>query len=177
MSLNFHFHRPSPESYQKIYFHEVDKFKDNQLLKRHSKTVFYIFGWTEKYSSRSTQLVIRSYLHRADQNVVVLDWSDYNNEAYFEKSAPASQEVRNAIFWCFKLFFFLILIQIGFYAGSIFLKLFENGFSIEDIHLVGHSLGGQMCGSIGRSIIAQSQGKYILPRWSQLKLKNWEFDE
>lgn len=107
MSLNFQFHRPSSESYQKIYFHEVDKFKDNQLLKRHSKTVFYIFGWTEKYSSRSTQLVIRSYLHRGDHNVVVLDWSDYNNEAYFEKSAPASQEVRNSISRCFKFIFYL----------------------------------------------------------------------
>lgn len=63
------------------------------------------------------------------------------------------------------------MIQIGFYAGSIFLKLFENDLRIEDIHLVGHSLGGQMCGAIGRSIIAQSQGKYVLPRWSQLLLK------
>lgn len=59
--------------------------------------MFYAFGWTEKYFSRSTQLVVKSHLRRNDHNIVVLDWGDYSDGEYFQEVAPRVPEVRISI--------------------------------------------------------------------------------
>lgn len=46
--------------------------------------------------------------------------------------------------------------------------MFEHGLEIENIHLVGFSLGSHLAGLAGRSVQALTKGKYILPRISGL---------
>jgi pimeloyl-ACP methyl ester carboxylesterase len=38
------------------------------------------------------------------------------------------------------------------------LEMFSEGLNVEKFHLVGHSLGGQLAGYIGRTILARTKG-------------------
>lgn len=40
----------------------------------------------------------------------------------------------------------------------------DKGYSIDNVHMVGHSLGGQMVGKIGRELQEISRGKLVIPR-------------
>lgn len=42
--------------------------------------------------------------------------------------------------------------------------MIDKGLSVERLHLVGHSLGAQMAGVIGRTIQRESNGAIKLPR-------------
>lgn len=48
--------------------------------------------------------------------------------------------------------------------GAVVLNAIQNGLDSRKIHLVGHSLGAQMCGCIGRKVIELSNGTITLPR-------------
>lgn len=49
--------------------------------------------------------------------------------------------------------------------------MFKAGLPIEKFHLVGHSLGGQLSGIVGRNVISKSKKEYILPRYSLFKFR------
>lgn len=44
--------------------------------------------------------------------------------------------------------------------------MFNNGLDIDKFHLVGHSLGGQLSGLVGRKIIEQTKGGAKLKRYN-----------
>lgn len=44
------------------------------------------------------------------------------------------------------------------------LKWFKDGLNIEKFHLVGHSLGGQLAGMVGKNIKSGSSGDVKLRR-------------
>lgn len=52
--------------------------------------------------------------------------------------------------------------------AEVFLDWFDEGLNVETTHLVGHSLGGQMCGVIGRSVYKKSRGETQISRISAL---------
>lgn len=52
--------------------------------------------------------------------------------------------------------------------GGILLEMLTEGLEITKFHIVGHSLGGQLAGIIGRTIIEKSQGAAKLKRISAL---------
>lgn len=48
------------------------------------------------------------------------------------------------------------------------LDWFDEGLNVDTFHLVGHSLGGQMCGVIGRSVHKKTRGEMQIVRISAL---------
>lgn len=65
------------------------------------------------------------------------------------------QFVSYVSFFCF---------QLGPIIASDLLELFAKGLNLEQFHLVGHSLGGQLVGVIGRSVTNMSKKKTVLRR-------------
>jgi len=47
-------------------------------------------------------------------------------------------------------------------------EFLATGYPVANVHLIGHSLGGQLVGVIGRSLIKESAGVYRLPRITAL---------
>lgn len=99
--------------------------------------MLYGYGYTEKYTSLSTQTVVRSYIQRGDHNILVVEWSKYSDGSYFTQAIPNSYKVGEVI-------------------GKALLKMKKEGFRLEKFHLVGHSLGGHLVGFIGRSVYKNS---------------------
>ena len=58
--------------------------------------------------------------------------------------------------------------QLGHPLGDAIFSWFSHGLNIEKFHLVGHSLGAQLAGVVGRQVIFRSFGKTRLPRISGL---------
>lgn len=87
------------------------------------QSVFYAFGYTEKYSSASTQMIVKSYIEREDHNILVVEWSNYNGGSYTMEAIPNMKRV-------------------GEFLGKIILNMSNSGFDIDHFHFVGHSLGG-----------------------------------
>lgn len=56
--------------------------------------------------------------------------------------------------------------QLGNLLASVVLSAFKNGLDSEKFHIVGHSLGAQMAGMIGRKIITQSNQSQKLKRFA-----------
>lgn len=52
----------------------------------------------------------------------------------------------------------------GYAAAVLLLQLIDQQFPIDKIHVVGHSLGGQLAGYIGRSVMSQTGGSKKLKR-------------
>lgn len=52
--------------------------------------------------------------------------------------------------------------------AEVILDWFDDGLNSDTFHLVGHSLGGQMCGVIGRSVHKKSRGETQISRVSAL---------
>lgn len=112
------------------------------------KTLLYVFGYTEKYLDESVQTIVSAYILRGGYNILVLDWSDFDGGNY-------PDAIQNS-FGIAKVV-----------AGSL-LAMRNSGFNLDLLHLVGHSLGGQMVGAIGRNVYNQTQKKYKLKRISAL---------
>lgn len=52
--------------------------------------------------------------------------------------------------------------------AELILDWIDDGLNVDTFHLVGHSLGGQMCGVIGRSVHKKSRGETQISRISAL---------
>lgn len=96
-------------------------------------TMLYGYGYTEKFTSLSTQTVVKSYIERGDHNILVVEWSNYSDGNYVLNAIPNSYKVGEII-------------------GKTLLSMKSSGFRLENFHLVGHSLGGHLVGFIGRSV-------------------------
>lgn len=55
--------------------------------------------------------------------------------------------------------------QLGNHVADGLLAMFHDGLPVDTFHIVGHSLGAQLSGHIGRNIITKSRGKIKLPRY------------
>lgn len=116
----------------------------------HSRpNLLYGYGYTERYESISTQTIVESYLERGEHNVLVVDWSDYSKGNYLLEA------IRNSY-------------KVGDIIAQKLLEMDNHGIKIESFHLLGHSLGGQMVGFIGRSVIKHSNGKKKIKRITAL---------
>lgn len=93
----------------------------------------YAYGYTEKYQSMSAQTIVGAYIERDDHNIIVIDWSNYSGGSYIFDAIPNSYKV-------------------GEIVGKTLLTMKDSGFNLENFHIVGHSLGGQLAGFIGRSV-------------------------
>jgi pimeloyl-ACP methyl ester carboxylesterase len=117
----------------------------NSLLKQNGfdkslKTVFYSFGWNEVFTGNSTQLVSKAHIARGGHNFIVIDWSAYSQGNYLNEVVPKIGNVAISI-------------------GTAIINLIKGGLSDTKIHLIGHSIGGQLSGFIGKYVQANSPYK------------------
>ncbi|KAG4066685.1 hypothetical protein HA402_007321 [Bradysia odoriphaga] len=115
---------------------------------RYQNTVLYIHGFVESPLSGTVQSIVNAYIARRTYNILVLDWSALVNGSYVTA-------VTNSI-------------EVGPTIASILINLFSKGLKPWSLHIVGHSLGGQLAGIIGRSVIQLSANKIKLRRISAL---------
>lgn len=126
-------------------------------------TAIFIHGWRETGKfSKSSSAIRDAYFMRGDHNAITIDWSHYSKNIYYHLA---------------------VIPQIRIISDTIaerLMRLHENGYPIDKIHLVGHSLGygsvrstrnfnfflfrGQMIGKIGRQLKIISNGTLVIPR-------------
>ena len=86
-----------------------------------------------KYQQKSFQLLIRSYLNAGDYNVILCDWGEGASTWYFQASANSrvvGAEIANLVKFMAKV----------------------TGLRMQDVHVVGHSLGAHIAGYAGERI-------------------------
>lgn len=128
-------------------------------------TAIFIHGWRENGKfSKSSSAIRDAYFQRGDHNAISIDWSYYSSKNFYHLA---------------------VIPQIKIISETIaerLMRLHENGYSISNFHLIGHSLGygfsysrneyqitdlpfsGQMVGKIGRQIKNLSNGTLVIPR-------------
>lgn len=117
----------------------------NSYYDNNRPTLLYCYGYTETFQSLSVQTVLESYIERGDHNILVIEYSNYNDGNYFLQAVPNSY-------------------RIGEIFGKTLLDMRSLGFNVDKFHLVGHSLGGQLLGFVGRSYYNNSDRTLKLTR-------------
>jgi len=112
-------------------------------------TCFYFHGYVEKMTDEHIELIADAYQSRNDHNLIMVDWNDMAEGSYLLDALP------NAV-------------KLGKTLGEMLVDLTNDGFPLESVHLVGHSLGGQLVGYIGRTVIEKSDSKMKIKRISAL---------
>ncbi|XP_037903885.1 lipase member I-like [Hermetia illucens] len=137
------------QSSYKYDFNESTVILTNPLFNNTMKTVIYIHGFLDGAFAESVKTVTRAYIERGDHNIIVVDWHADAIPGYFI----------NAIF---------NMRKVGFSASTSILNMLNNGLNIDTLHLVGHSLGAQMAGIIGREIQRKTKGEKLIRRITAL---------
>ncbi|XP_021702753.1 endothelial lipase isoform X3 [Aedes aegypti] len=147
----------------KFMFFYGSKFEDHEVFEldraedivRHAKfdhtkkTVMYFHGYIESPEVESVHVIVDAYQKRNDHNLIILDWTQLVDGNYLLEAVPN----------CKKL---------GHKLGSVILAMINSGLDVDKLHLVGHSLGGQLAGFAGRTVISLSDKKIKLKRISAL---------
>ncbi|XP_039313434.1 pancreatic triacylglycerol lipase isoform X2 [Solenopsis invicta] len=107
-------------------------------INNNKPTVLYIHGFTENLKKTSVRTVVEAYLERNDHNIIGLDYRDIASDNYVKVAENIP--------------------HVGDVVASTLEEMVKSGFDMEKFHIVGHSMGGQVAGYIGRKI------KYQIPR-------------
>ncbi|KAK4887862.1 hypothetical protein RN001_004133 [Aquatica leii] len=98
------------------------------------KTIMLIPGWSCNITNDLMPELKDAYLTRYDANIIIVDWAYYAAKTYGEA--------------------FRYIPSIGNVTANFLIKLYRSiGISIDSIHIVGHSMGAQIAGYIGQSLI------------------------
>lgn len=124
------FTKTNPENYT-----EIDPSNPNQLAKSDVPIVFIIHGWLEKREKDWYEDLKNAFLSRNDSYYVVqVDWSDPAHQLYTISS------------WNTK--------DVGNFIGELISGLHkDHAVPLENFLVVGHSLGGQIAGFVGKKVI------------------------
>ncbi|XP_011695073.1 PREDICTED: phospholipase A1 member A [Wasmannia auropunctata] len=104
-------------------------------INNNKPTVLYIHGFSENLASESVRTVVQAYLKRNDHNIIGVDYSQLANDSYVT-----------------------VVINAPHVADALVTALDEmakSGFDTEKLHIVGHSMGSQISGYIGRKVSFQ----------------------
>lgn len=110
------------------------------------KTTLYVHGYIERPEVESIHVIVDAYLKRENENIILLDWGTLADGNYLLDA------VQNAK-------------QLGVKMADVLIEMFTDGLNVQLFHLVGHSLGGQLSGIIGRNVIKKTNKSIILPRF------------
>jgi pimeloyl-ACP methyl ester carboxylesterase len=140
-----------------------DKFEQNKIFEldqcpeilnqpefdNSKSTVLYIHGYLETPEVESIHVIVDAYQKRNDHNILILDWGELADGSYVFEALP------NAI-------------KLGEVLAEQLLNMINHGLDINKLHIVGHSLGGQLSGMIGRKVKSKSKNKVTIKRISAL---------
>ncbi|XP_034943861.1 pancreatic triacylglycerol lipase-like isoform X2 [Chelonus insularis] len=94
------------------------------------KTVIYIHGFTESINSSSVRAIVDGYLARQDHNILAVDWSVLARENYFQVVSHVE--------------------DVGTQVANAITSMLAAGIPLGTIHIIGHSMGAQIAGAVGR---------------------------
>ncbi|CAG4925226.1 unnamed protein product [Colias eurytheme] len=121
----------------------IDRRPNNRTHFKADKPLIMItHGWVNSGHSQSVQYIKNEYLKRMDVNVIVVDWHLASRTPYLMASfmtALVGEDIKDMV---------LTLIK-------------EYDFDINDLHLIGHSLGAHVVGRAGNAL---KRHKAIVPR-------------
>ncbi|CAH0550789.1 unnamed protein product [Brassicogethes aeneus] len=125
-------------------FIQVDAKKLDDQWNKDAKIVFFIHGWTNSRDIQWYEDLKNSFLNRKEEYYVVqVDWNEPANAIYTVASISTY--------------------DVGNHIGDLIVDLHKNhGIPLEHFVLVGHSLGGQISGFIGKRVFKETGKK--LPR-------------
>ncbi|XP_068632821.1 phospholipase A1-like [Battus philenor] len=110
----------------------------SSCLDRTRPTLIYTFGYQGKVDGPATTAVLTAYLAKRKRNVILLDWQEEAKSgllgfqlSYATSAAPNAK-------------------KIGEQLGRTLILLSDAGIDLNDIHLMGHSLGAHLMGYAGR---------------------------
>merc|ERR1711974_451930 len=86
-----------------------------------------------------------AYLDRGDHNVLTVDWSYYARNQIYTWAVSQLNIVSET------------------FAEQL-MAFIDGGYPISQLHLVGHSLGGQMIGKVARHLKKKSGGRLTIPK-------------
>ncbi|KAK4887578.1 hypothetical protein RN001_003849 [Aquatica leii] len=96
------------------------------------KLVLIIHGWLQSEDGYKMQELKDAYLDRLDVNVVIVGWNKLAVDLYSRATCKLPKIAKIV-------------------ATFLYTTSQQTGVDFKDIHVVGHSLGGQMAGFIGKS--------------------------
>lgn len=118
---------------------EADTIKDQPGFDVDKTTVILVHGYTDSVLKPIGQVSMQAYLDNGNYNALFLDWGPLAGGLY-------TTAVAN-----------VVLI-----AQVMAVVLLRSGISFEKLHLVGHSLGGQMVGMIGANVQELTKSEEII---------------
>lgn len=146
---------------------QANEILQHSEYKSNLRTALYIHGYIEGHGVESVHVIIDAYQQRATHNLIVLDWGNLADGNYFLDALQNMKQVNFIFFYLsFKYIYnkFFVL-QLGPKMAEVLIDMVHNGLDLEKFHLVGHSMGGQLSGLIGRKIIEKTNGACKLPRF------------
>lgn len=138
------FFRKAPIGNTSYYLKDLNSLIKHEKFQSNRDTVLYFHGWTGNSENSIIHTITNAYLERNDHNVVIVDWGQYSVGEYF-LTIPKSTKIAKLV-------------------GKHLVELFQRGLNVRKFNCVGHSVGAQMCGIMGREVIRVSGGKYKLKR-------------
>ncbi|XP_077302591.1 lipase member H-like [Arctopsyche grandis] len=113
---------------------ELENLVDRADFSTSRKTVFIIHGYTENLVQPSVVTMVNAYLAvQSDVNLVGVDWSNLSDGDYLTVAVANTRKVGRSL-----------AIKIK--------QMVDKGLKMSLLHLVGHSLGGQLSGFIGKNL-------------------------
>lgn len=146
----------------------LDEIASHPNFKRNRTTVLYIHGFRDNVTSEGVKTVMRAFIYRKEFNVLALNWSVYASGNYITNAIPNLIRVAQLMgLGVYTLFKYQVIDVNKLHGESEYfgcgLKIIKNLLKV-----IGHSLGAQMSGYIGRWIIALSRRSLQLYRISAL---------
>ncbi|CRL01706.1 CLUMA_CG014922, isoform A [Clunio marinus] len=146
------------DKFEIIELNETEKLLTHPGYDNNKPTVVYVYGFNEKFKSKSTQTLVESYIERGDHNILVVEWAKYNRGSYPYFVIPNTQKIGEII-------------------GKVLLRMNKSGFKLENFHLVGHSAGGQLVGATGRNYKIFSNDEFEITRITALDPASPDFND
>ncbi|CAH2076035.1 unnamed protein product, partial [Iphiclides podalirius] len=119
----------------------------SSCLDRSRPTVVYTFGYQGRAAGPATTAVLTAYLAKKKRNLILLDWEEEAKMGllglqitYATSAAPNAKRIGEAL-------------------GRALLTLSDAGIDLNDVHLMGHSLGAHLMGYTGR--FTRARGKVV----------------
>ncbi|XP_063698362.1 phospholipase A1 isoform X2 [Culicoides brevitarsis] len=129
---------------------EFDKIPEHVKFDPSKPTCLYFHGFVEKMTDEHIYVIADAYQTRNDHNLIMVNWQEMADGSYLLDAVPNMKKIGKTI------------------GQKIVEMTLNKGFPLHKLHVVGHSLGGQLTGYVGRTVIQHSDGKLKVPRISAL---------
>ncbi|RZC38184.1 phospholipase A1, partial [Asbolus verrucosus] len=133
--IKFILHTPTPNKTALKITHE-----NMHMINATKPTKLVIHGWQATGTDDVNSDLAETYRKKGDYNVIAVDWSEHSKKIYMHASSSTK--------------------TIGSVIGDFILDLIKQETALLDnIHLIGHSLGGHIAGFAGKRVLAKTGKK------------------